>query len=162
MYCSDCAAPLPHDPPVTCPNCGITHYANAKPCGGALIGDDARRLLLIRRAHQPYEGCWDIPGGFCELREHPRDAAVREAREETGLEVEGGDLVGIWLDDYGDTGIVTLNLYFRCRVTGGSERPEEGEVAELRWFDPDALPLDRLAFPEHERAVLEAWLAGGG
>ena len=161
MFCSECAAELPHGPPVTCPACGTTHYANSRPCGGALISDGQGRLLLVRRAHDPYDGCWDIPGGFCDLREHPRDAAVREAREETGLEVEGGDLVGIWVDDYGGTGVVTLNCYFRCRVTGGAERPEPGEVAELRWFDPGDLPVDRLAFPGHERLVLEAWAAGG-
>jgi ADP-ribose pyrophosphatase YjhB (NUDIX family) len=157
MFCSNCAARLPHEPPVTCPSCGTTHYANAKPCGGALITGEDGRLLLMRRDHEPYEGDWDIPGGFCELHEHPRDAAVREAREETGLEVVAGDLVGIWLDDYGETGIVTLNCYYRCTVAGGSERPEEGEVAELRWFAPDELPLNRLAFPEHERLVLDAW-----
>ena len=50
--------------------------------------------MLVRRAHDPYDGCWDIPGGFCDLREHPSDAAVREAREETGLEVEPTGLVG--------------------------------------------------------------------
>jgi len=161
MFCSNCAAELPHDPPVTCPSCGTTHYANSKPCGGALVSDDSGRLLLVKRAHDPYDGCWDIPGGFCELYEHPRDAAVREAREETGLEVEGGDLLGIWLDDYGQTGIVTLNCYFRCRLIGGTERPEPGEVAELGWFSADELPLENLAFPDHERIVLAAWRARG-
>ncbi len=161
MFCSECASRLPHGPPVTCLECGATHYANSKPCGGALIEDDAGRLLLVRRAHEPYDGHWDIPGGFCELREHPRDAAVREAREETGLEVAAGDFVGIWLDDYGDTGEVTLNCYYRCRVTGGFERPQPSEVAELRWFDPGELPPDGLAFPEHAGLVLDAWLAGG-
>ena len=139
----------------------MAHYANAKPCGGALISDDAGRLLLVKRAHDPYDGRWDIPGGFCELHEHPRDAAVREAREETGLEVEGRDFVGMWLDDYGDTGQVTLNCYFRCRLLGGEERPEPGEVAELGWFAASDLPWERLAFPDHARLALEAWLAGG-
>lgn len=159
VYCSDCAAELPHAPPVTCPACGTNHYANAKPCGGALVADDDGRLLLVLRSHEPYAGHWDIPGGFCDLKEHPRDAAVREAREETGLEVQGGDFAGMFLDDYGDTGIVTLNCYFHCRATGGSERPEEGEVAELRWFGPDELPPERLAFPEHARVVLDAWVS---
>ena len=77
MFCSNCASELPHKPPVTCPKCGMAHYANAKPGGGALIADEDGRLLLVKRAHEPYEGWWDIPGGFCELREHPRDAAIR-------------------------------------------------------------------------------------
>ena len=160
MYCPECSSRLPHRPPVTCPSCGTPHYANPKPCGGALIADGAGRLLLVRRAHDPFDGYWDIPGGFCELREHPRDAAVREAREETGLEVAAADLVGLWIDEYGGTGEVTLNCYYRCTVTGGEERPEPGEVAELRWFDPAELPPDELAFPDHARLVIAAWLDG--
>lgn len=159
VFCSDCATELPHDPPVRCPACGVTHYANPKPCGGALIGDADGRLLLVRRAHDPYDGCWDIPGGFCDLREHPRDAAVREAREETGLEIEPTGLLGMWLDDYPTTGDVCLNVYFNARATGGAEHPEPGEVAELRWFGPQELPPDPLAFPDHARVVIDAWLA---
>lgn len=158
MFCPNCAAELPHDPPVACPQCGTSHYANPKPCGGALATDEDGRVLLVRRAHEPYLGHWDIPGGFCEEREHPADAAVRELREETGLEAETTGLVGIWIDDYGDTGVVTLNLYFTARITGGSERPDPAEVSELGWFAPGDLPAD-LAFPEHERLVLDAWAA---
>ena len=157
VFCSNCAQALPHEPPVECPACGVTHYANPKPCAGVLIADDRGRLLLLRRDHEPWAGCWDIPGGFCDLREHPRDTAVREAREETGLEVELTGLLGIWLDDYPTTGDVCLNLYFTARVTGGAERPQSGEVRELCWFAPDELPPEPLAFPAHERAVLAAW-----
>lgn len=160
MFCWNCAAELLHEPPVTCTRCGTSHYANPKPCGGALATDADGRVLLVRRAHEPYGGRWDIPGGFCEKHEHPADAAVRELREETGLEAETTGLVGMWIDDYGDTGDVTLNVYFAARVTGGSESPDPDEVAELRWFAPDELPGDaELAFPEHERLVLDAWTA---
>ena len=155
-YCSECATELPGDPPVTCPSCGVTHYENAKPCGGALVTDDDGRLLLIRRAHDPFDGHWDIPGGFCELRELPEAAAVREVREETGLEIETGGLLGMWLDDYGDTGVVTLNVYFHARAVGGTLALEVGEVAEIGWFAADELPGE-LAFPDHERLVLDAW-----
>lgn len=162
MYCSNCAQRLPHAAPVACPACGIHHYANAKPCGGALIADDDGRLLLVKRAHDPYDGCWDIPGGFCDLRELPEAAAVREASEETGLDVEAAGLVGMWLDDYGDSGDVCLNVYFHARVVGGTERPEPGEVAELRWFALAELPPERLAFPGHARVVLDTWRASRG
>src|SRR5262249_20203662 len=120
--------------------------------------DDQGRLLLVRRAHEPYLGAWDIPGGFCEQREHPADAARREVLEETGFEVETGDLVGMWIDDYGSNRGVTVNGCFPARAAGGAARIAPAEVAELAWFDADRLPTD-LAFPDHERTVLAAWLA---
>lgn len=158
MYCSHCAAAMPREPPVVCPACRTHHYANPKPCGGALVADDAGRLLLVRRAHEPFLGYWDIPGGFCDPYEHPADAAVRELREETGLEAETTELIGIWIDSYGDTSQATLNVYYAARVTGGREQPDPAEVSELRWFDPGDLPRE-IAFPDHEQAVLDAWRA---
>jgi 8-oxo-dGTP diphosphatase len=120
------------------------------------VTDPDGLLLLVRRAHDPYSGCWDIPGGFCEPREHPAAAAAREVLEETGLEVRTGELVGMWIDDYGETGEVTLNVYFHARVVGGEPSPDPGEVSELGWFAAGELP-DDIAFPDHERLVLEAW-----
>lgn len=156
-YCSECGSELPGGPPVACASCGATHYVNPKPCGGALVVDGDGRLMLVRRAKDPFAGHWDIPGGFCDLREHPADTAVREVREETGFDVETAGLVGMWIDDYGDTGNVTLNIYFHARVVGGELDPDPEETAEVGWFGPDELP-ERIAFPDHARAVLDAWL----
>jgi 8-oxo-dGTP diphosphatase len=147
---------LPGPAPIVCPLCGVRHYANAKPCGGALVTHGGR-LLLVRRAHEPWLGAWDIPGGFCEQRELPAEAARREVREETGFDVEIGDLVGMWIDDYGETGEVTLNVYFHARLLGGGARPDPTEVAEIGWFAPHDLPTNNAAFPMHEIAVLDAW-----
>src|SRR5688500_18231563 len=126
-YCSECGSELPGGPPVACASCGATHYVNPKPCGGALVVDGDGRLMLVRRAKDPFAGHWDIPGGFCDLREHPADTAVREVREETGFDVETAGLVGMWIDDYGDTGNVTLNIYFHARVVGGELDPDPEE-----------------------------------
>jgi ADP-ribose pyrophosphatase YjhB (NUDIX family) len=157
VYCSNCAVSLPAGPPVTCPRCGASHWANPKPCGGALVTDGGR-VLLVRRANEPFRGRWDIPGGFCELHEHPARTAAREVREETGLEARIGDLIGMWIDDYGDTGDVTLNCYFHAELVGGDPAPQAGEVAEIGWFAPGELPAE-MAFPSHEPAVLAAWRA---
>lgn len=161
MYCSACAAPLPHPPPVTCPACGTEHHRNAKPCAGVLVVRDGR-LLLMRRAHDPWRGDWDIPGGFCEAEEHPFDAARREAKEETGLDVEITGFLGLWLDRYPDPSApdrpaVTLNAYYHG-VAPGQEAAvaDPAEVFEVGWFPPDDLP-ERIAFPHHARAVLAAW-----
>jgi 8-oxo-dGTP diphosphatase len=159
-YCSECAAPLPGPPPVTCPSCDTSHWLDAKPCAGALVTRN-HLLLLVRRAHAPWRGRWDIPGGFCGPREHPADAAVREVREETGLFVRTGSILGMWIDTYApegrDADKVTLNIYFHATPEGRAEaRMDPNEVAEIAWFSPQELPSE-LAFPGHVPAVLRAW-----
>jgi ADP-ribose pyrophosphatase YjhB (NUDIX family) len=159
-FCSQCGAPLPAPPPVICAACDTSHWRDAKPCAGALVSR-AGKLLLVRRAHDPWKGTWDVPGGFCGLREHPRHAAAREVREETALDVELGGVLGMWIDSYApdDADKITLNIYFHASVGGSGEtRPDASEVAEVAWFAADELP-DELAFPGHLPAVLRAWRA---
>jgi 8-oxo-dGTP diphosphatase len=64
------------------------------PCVGAVIKDDQGRLLLIKRGHEPGAGLWSLPGGRIEAGETDAEALVREMREETGLAVQVGPLVG--------------------------------------------------------------------
>lgn len=143
---------------MACEVCGTEHWRNAKPCAGALVTHQSR-VLLVRRAVDPWRGAWDLPGGFCDGDEHPQDAARREVLEETGLAIETVGLLGMWMDRYGDADppVATLNIYFLARPAGASlARIADAEVAEIGWFSPEELPAE-LAFPHHARAVLEAW-----
>ena len=157
-HCPDCGARLvaPREPVIsqTCGACGAIHYRNAKPCAGAVVVQQGR-VLLGRRAVEPAQGCWDIPGGFLEPWEHPMDAAAREVREETGLEVRLGPLVAVVMDTYHDRDY-TLNLYYLAEVIGGREQPAD-DLAELRWFEPRELPAE-LAFA-HCQSVFAEWQA---
>lgn len=120
--------------------------------------DDDGRILLGRRAYEPFAGRWDLPGGFLDEGEHPLDALVRELREETGLEVEPLELYAIEVDRYGDAddAQATLNLYWTARARRGEPVPAD-DVTELRWFDRAELPpRDELAF-DNIVAVLSRW-----
>ena len=142
-----------------CPGCGSTYYANSAPCVSVLVEDGEGRLLLARRAVEPYLGLWDCPGGFLEEGEHPLDGLRRELAEETGLVAGPARLVGIWMDVYGDApdAAATLNIYFAVQVEGDPVPADD--VAELRWFPATALPgPDELAFTTVEHAVA-AWAA---
>ena len=147
--CPCCGSRLEHEGRrVHCVACGFVAYANPAPTACALCLDADGRLLLGRRAHEPYRGRWDVPGGFLEEDEDPLDCLRRELREETGLEVEPTEFVGVWVDRYGPSprDRVTLNLYWTARVVGGEARPAD-DVVELRWFPLDDLPArDELAF----------------
>ncbi len=138
-------------PRQACPACGWIRWRNAKPCAGALVLRNGK-ALLVRRTIEPFRGYWDIPGGFCEVDEHPAQTAIREVGEETGLSIELTGLLGMWMDDY--LGSTTLNVYYLARPL--SRRIRLGDDADgAAWFAPSALP-SRIAFANGRRA-LEAW-----
>ena len=142
---------------VECPACGFRNYASSKPTSSAVCVDDEGRVLLSKRAIPPDEGRWDLPGGFLEEGEHPLDGVRRELQEEAGVEIEPLELLGIWMDRYGGDGsaAATLNLYYTARIVEG-EPVAADDVAEFRWFAPDEIPYDDLAFG-HLDQVLAAW-----
>ncbi|MEA2487757.1 MAG: 8-oxo-dGTP diphosphatase [Actinomycetota bacterium] len=107
---------------------------------GAIVIDDDK-LLMIRRGVEPGRGLWTIPGGRVEHGELLAQALRREVLEETGLEVEPGDLVGI-LEVPGAPHYVILDFY--ATLTGGRElSAQQEEVAEARWVPlPEVPDLD--------------------
>lgn len=136
-----------------CPECGEVMFRNSKPCVGALIVR-AGKVLLIRRDIDPFRGYWDIPGGFLEEGEHPGEGAVREALEETGLEISTGEILGIFMDSYcGEGGGATLNIYYLAEAAPGKAKPL-AESSDVGWFPLGEIP-EKLAFPNHARRVLE-------
>jgi ADP-ribose pyrophosphatase YjhB (NUDIX family) len=153
--CPRCGSQLtPGDGLVECGACGFIHYAHSAVTASALPEDGAR-VMLARRAYEPFRGLWDVVGGFVGEGEHPLDGLQREVREETGLAFEVGPLLGIWMGDY--DGRATLNLYWTGRLGAGSPTPAD-DVAELRWFAADELPPPQeLAFDGLMHDVLTAW-----
>ena len=159
--CPRCGGALRLEPgSATCLDCGSAYYANSEPTACAVCVDEEGRVLLARRAHAPFAGYWDLPGGFLEEGEHPLEALRRELREETGLEVEPDRFLGVWMDVYADGAregaSATLNLYWTAHVVSGVAEAAD-DVSELRWFAPDELPApDALAFT-NVALVLDAW-----
>jgi ADP-ribose pyrophosphatase YjhB (NUDIX family) len=88
-------------------------------CVGALVYDDQRRLLVVRRANEPGRGLWSIPGGRVEPGEDDPTAVAREVVEETGLEVEVGRLVGEVERD-GPNGKLFVIRDYQAQAVGGA------------------------------------------
>ena len=133
----------------------MQHWNDAKPCASALVVSRSR-LLLVRRAQDPWKGFWDIPGGFCNAGEHPMRTAQREVFEETGVHIAITGFLGMWLDEYQGSKR-TLNIYYHAAPAGPTSGVlDAAEVAEAAWFMPSGLP-EQLAFPGHVPAALEAW-----
>ena len=109
-------------------------------------------MLLVRRGVNPRQGLWTFPAGFVEFDEDPAEAAVRECREETGLEVEITGLLDVIAGREHERGADIVIVYRARRVRG--ELSASDDVDEAGFFAPDELP--RLAFRATEVA-LERW-----
>jgi 8-oxo-dGTP diphosphatase len=114
---------------------------------GAIIIENSR-VLLVKRAHPPLQAQWSIPGGVLETGELVREAAIREAREETGLIVEPADLLGVYdrvlRNPEQRVQYHYVLIDFLCRRIGG-ELAADSDAAEVRWFTREELPTLRLA-----------------
>jgi 8-oxo-dGTP diphosphatase len=124
------------------------------PCVGAVVHDADGRLLLIQRGHDPHRGSWSLPGGRVEAGESPEQAIVREVREETGLDVVPGRLVG-QVTIPGD-GVVFDVLDFACTLAGTDQAPVPGDDAVATVF-ADAATLDRLPCTPQLVETLRGW-----
>lgn len=101
---------------------------------GAVVTDDAGRVLLLQHPYRPGSG-WGIPGGFVHSGEQPEAAIRRELREEIGLEVERLELAFVRaLERYNQ-----IEMIFRCRPLGNVQ-PQSREIHRAEWFALEALP----------------------
>ncbi|HEX7127908.1 MAG TPA: NUDIX domain-containing protein [Thermodesulfobacteriota bacterium] len=134
-----------------------TRAQTLRAAASAVIFDARGRILLQRRSDN---GRWGLPGGGVEVGESVSAAAVREVREETGLDVEVIRLIGLYSDPafqvvrYPDGNVVHyVSACFECRVVAGALALCD-ETLALDWFDPRALPADVL--PIHRRRIEDA------
>jgi ADP-ribose pyrophosphatase YjhB (NUDIX family) len=142
-----------------CPTCGRSWYRSSAPAVGAAIVDGEWVLVTVRGI-EPEKGRLDLPGGFVEVGEHPRDALAREAREELGVEVEVEERpMLLAVHTYGSDGEYVLAMGFRVRLVSGEPNPAD-DVAEIRWVSEDE--IDTLDFAwEHDRRIARQALKDG-
>ncbi len=135
---------------LACGQCDYVHYVGPLLAAGVIL-HDGHRVLLVKRALDPGKGKWTFPGGFVDLDEPPEHAALREAQEETGLAPTLERLLGIY-NSIGPKGKRVVIAVYVARAEG-SARIGNDEVLDLRWYEPDALPVDDFAFPSTATAL---------
>jgi 8-oxo-dGTP diphosphatase len=123
------------------------------PCAGAVVHDDTGRLLMIRRGTDPGRGRWSLPGGRCEAGETAAAAAVREVREETGLVVRPGRVIGR-VERPGPGGVVYVIDDVACEVVGGTLAAGD-DAEDARWVD--AAGLAGLSLVDELFETLTGW-----
>ena len=158
-HCPDCGSELALTPVegrdrTLCTSCDKVHYVQLKVGAGVTIERDGE-LLLVRRRHEPFQGAWNLPAGYCEVDEAPEETARREALEETGLQTEIDGIVGVFYfdDDPRGNGIL---IAYRAKVTGGL-LTDTAEAESATYFPAGRLPMP-LSGGGHGPAIL-AWAA---
>jgi 8-oxo-dGTP diphosphatase len=135
-----------------CPACDQTVFREHKVAAGVLVEHEGQ-VLLIRRRFEPRKGEWSLPAGFVDFDEDPAEAAVRECREETGLDVEVIETLDVIAGREHPRGADIVIVYL-ARWVGGSPQASD-DVDHVGFFSPGALPP--LAFRATQQAVAR-WL----
>jgi ADP-ribose pyrophosphatase YjhB (NUDIX family) len=162
-FCPACGGPLETrqlkagDPArLVCARCGFILYLDPKVAVGTVITAADERIVLVRRAIEPGYGLWVFPGGYVDRGEEVTVAAMREAREEAGLQVRLDGLINI----YSYPGRPIIVVVFKASIVGGDLQIDD-ESLEARLFSRAEIPWNDLAF-RSTREALEDYFSGPG
>ncbi len=154
-YCPQCATPLA-DAEISgkvrrvCPACGFVQFHDPKVAVCVFI-EQVGRVLLVKRGVEPELGKWALPAGYVDYGEEPQSAAIREAWEETGLQIE---ISALWDVMFYQGAKAVITIIYAGTVRGGILQAGD-DAQEAAWFPPDALP--EIGF-ESTRRALARWL----
>ena len=140
---------------LVCASCGFVHYVDPKVAVGTIITDERGRIVLVKRAIEPGYGKWVFPGGFIDRGETVEAAALREAREECGLDIRLDRLINV----YSYPGVAVIIVAFAATMVGGCLACDD-ESLEAQMFEPERIPWEELAF-KSTRQALQEFLQGG-
>jgi 8-oxo-dGTP diphosphatase len=159
-FCPFCKGNLKNSPEFySCPDCKRIIYKNSKPTGSILV-IEKDKMLLGKRSENPFKGCWDVLGGFLKNGEPPETGALRETKEEAGIDVEILDLLGVYMDIYifNNEEHKTINFHYVAKLKG--QKPTAGsDMGKLKWFPIDKPPKN-LGFAQSVEAIhaLQKWV----
>lgn len=133
---------------LVCRVCGFVFYLDPKVAVGTIIRDERDHIVMVRRAIEPGYGRWVFPGGYVDRGEPVLAAAVREAREEAGIDIR----IDYLLDVFSYPGRAPVIIVYVATMVGGCLTCDE-ESLEGRFFAPHEIPWDDLAFRSTHEAL---------
>jgi NAD+ diphosphatase len=158
-YCPGCGAKGPKayskNKHIKCAKCGFEYFHNVASAAGAII-ECGSKVLVITRANEPKKGLLDFPGGFADYRESIELTVIREVWEELGIKISKPRYLISAPNIYVYKGVsyTTTDLFFTCRIDDPRcIKPAKNEVAKVEFFEPEKIPLNKLAFMSAPKAL---------
>ncbi len=131
----------------------MSKYRNPALTVDTIIIKDSQ-VVLIKRRNDPYKDSWALPGGFVEYGEKVENAAVREAKEETSLDINLEKLVGVYSDPDRDPRGHTVTVAYIASIRNG-ELESDSDAKDAKLIEISKLPDEKLAF-DHEKIISDA------
>lgn len=156
-FCPRCTGDLVEEKEnmLRCRKCDFEFYINALPCNAAIIENEKGEILLVKRKFSPQKGYWDWPGGFIDPYESLEDSIKREIKEELGVEIELGKLIGAYSDTYL---FQNINLPVICIVMSGKIKGKikvSDDVSGYKYFSKEDIFKQKLAFKAMRQGLLD-------
>ena len=155
-YCPFCAELMQKsgETRLTCQSCGKNQFIIPNACTSIIITNRENQILLAKRKIKPQKDFWDLPGGFMQPNETAEESAIRESKEELGIDVKKLEYVGSAHDTYlyQGTEIPTLSIVFATQVTDEKLTPQD-DVSMVQFFDPKDIPFENIAFDSMKETI---------
>ena len=135
----------------------MTEYKNPALTVDAIIVDDGN-IVLVQRLNNPYKDYWALPGGFVEYGEKVEHAVIREAKEETGLNIKLNKLVGVYSDANRDPRGHTVSVVYMASIVGGQLK-SDSDAKDVQYFEISELNKMDLAF-DHKQILNDSGILG--
>jgi ADP-ribose pyrophosphatase YjhB (NUDIX family) len=135
---------------LVCQSCGFIFYINPTPAV-AVILMKKQDIVLVKRKYEPCKGTWSLPAGFMEFDETTEETAIREAKEETNLDIEIKELFGVF-PGFDDPRVHVVVIVYRGEIVNGEIKPGD-DAEQVKFFPLNDLP-ENIAFTAH-RKILE-------
>jgi NAD+ diphosphatase len=157
-FCPHCGKPslkVLEENGAECSACGFVYYHNMAAGVAGIIEVEPRKFIIIRRAHEPGIGMYDLPGGFVDYRESIEEALVREIREELNLELRDIRYFGSAPNTYRYKGVTyfSSDAFFLCKPVDLSTIRLSEENSEYRIADAASFDLEIMAFESMRRIL---------
>lgn len=132
-----------------CQGCGFRFFTNSAAAVAAIIVDAQDRIMLTRRAIEPWRGMLDLPGGFVDPGESAETALRRELREELSCEIVDMRYICSFPNSYVFSGymVATTDLAFECTIRSNASITAHDDIDAIEWFALNKMPFNRIAAP---------------